>query len=157
MAEAAVETPIGTYYVQVRAGAIIHAGWSPVGDGPARAGSDDAILLHLAQGQVEDYFAGRRQGFDLPMAPHGTPFQRKVWRRIAQIPWGRFETYGALARDLDDVAAQAVGQACGRNPVGLLVPCHRVLAAGPRLGGYGGAGHIKKWLLEHEGITGIEA
>jgi methylated-DNA-[protein]-cysteine S-methyltransferase len=155
MAEAGVKTPLGTFYITVQAEAITRAGWSPGGDVKPRLKSDDAILLRLAQAQVEDYFAGRRQAFDLPIAPHGTPFQRKVWRRIAQIPWGRYETYGALARALDDVAAQAVGQACGRNPVGLLVPCHRVLAAGPRLGGYGGDGHIKAWLLEHEGITGI--
>jgi len=149
VAEARVQTPIGMFHVTVRADAVTAASWSPSGDDtPA-----DDILLRLVLGQVEDYFAGRRRDFDLPIAPHGTPFQRKVWRRIAAIPFGQFETYGALARTLGGVAAQAVGQACGRNPVGLLVPCHRVLAAGPRLGGYGGSEDVKRWLLAHEGIA----
>lgn len=151
MAEATIETPIGRFHVAVRADAVVAAGWSPTGDD--RSGDD--MLLALALAQVEDYFAGRRQVFDLPIAPHGTPFQRKVWRRIAAIPFGGYETYGSLARDLGGVAAQAVGQACGRNPVGLLVPCHRVLAAGPRLGGYGGATTVKRWLLGHEGLGAI--
>lgn len=137
------------FHVTVHADAVIAAGWSPVGD----AAPGDDMLLGLALGQVEDYFAGKRRVFDLPIAPHGTPFQRKVWRRIATIPFGTFETYGSLARVLGGVAAQAVGQACGRNPVGLLVPCHRVLAAGPRLGGYGGSEDVKRWLLAHEGIA----
>ncbi|PWR20650.1 methylated-DNA--[protein]-cysteine S-methyltransferase [Zavarzinia compransoris] len=150
MAEARVETPIGRFHVTVRADAVVAAGWAPSGD--AASGDGDDMLLALALGQVEDYFAGRRRQFDLPIAPHGTPFQRKVWRRIAAIPFGAFETYGSLARTLGGVAAQAVGQACGRNPVGLLVPCHRVLAAGPKLGGYGGSETVKRWLLSHEGI-----
>ncbi len=149
MAEGSVETPIGTFYVTTRADAVIEAGWSPSGDG----GNGDDMLLALALAQVEDYFAGRRRDFALPIAPHGTPFQRKVWRRIAEIPFGGFETYGSLAKALGGVAAQAVGQACGRNPVGLLVPCHRVLAAGPKLGGYGGSEAVKRWLLAHEGIA----
>ncbi|MFA5122852.1 methylated-DNA--[protein]-cysteine S-methyltransferase [Zavarzinia sp.] len=149
MAEGGVETPIGTFYVTVRADAVVAAGWSPSGD----RGEGEDMLLALALAQVEDYFAGRRRDFALPIAPHGTPFQRKVWRRIAAIPFGAFETYGSLAKALGGVAAQAVGQACGRNPVGLLVPCHRVLAAGPKLGGYGGSEAVKRWLLEHEGIV----
>jgi len=148
MAEARVATPLGIFHITLRADAVVAAGWSPSGDnGPA-----DDMLMALAKVQVEDYFAGRRRQFDLPIAPHGTAFQRKVWRRIAAIPFGQFETYGSLARSLGGVAAQAVGQACGRNPVGLLVPCHRVLAAGPRLGGYGGSEAVKRWLLSHEGI-----
>lgn len=151
MTEGVVQTPIGQFHVSVKADAIVAAGWRALGDDD----TGDDMLLALALGQVEDYFAGRRQAFDLPIAPHGTPFQRKVWRRIAAIPFGGFETYGSLARALGGVAAQAVGQACGRNPVGLLVPCHRVLAAGPRLGGYGGDTGLKRWLLSHEGMADV--
>lgn len=148
MAEGAVDTPLGRLWVVTRADALVETRWG----GPGAPETGDDPLLALALGQIEDYFAGRRRRFDLPIAPHGSPFQRKVWRAIAEIPFGAHETYGALARRLGDVAAQAIGQACGRNRITLLIPCHRVLAAGPRLGGYGGDEAVKRWLLAHEGI-----
>ncbi len=152
MAEAALETPLGRLWLVTRADAVVATRWhDPSLPTAGRPDGDDPLLV-LALAQVEDYFAGRRQRFDLPIAPHGSAFQRKVWRAVAEIPFGAVETYGSLARRLGNVAAQAIGQACGRNPVTLLVPCHRVVAAGPRLGGYGGAAGTKRWLLAHEGI-----
>ncbi len=104
--------------------------------------------------QIERYLDDPESGFDLPLAPRGTLFQRRVWAKIAAIGPGRTRTYGEIARELGS-AARAVGQACGANPVPLVVPCHRVLAAG----GIGGFAHhetgfhlsVKRWLLEHEG------
>ena len=106
--------------------------------------------------QIERYVDDPEFRFDLPLAGHGTPFQRRVWRKIAAIGPGRTRSYGELARDLGS-APRAVGQACGANPLPLVVPCHRVLAAG----GIGGFAHheggfhlsVKRWLLAHEGAA----
>jgi len=106
--------------------------------------------------QIERYVRDPEFRFDLPLAGHGTPFQRRVWRKIAAIGPGRTRSYGELARDLGS-APRAVGQACGANPLPLVVPCHRVLAAG----GIGGFAHheggfhlsVKRWLLAHEGAA----
>ncbi|HEU4385094.1 MAG TPA: methylated-DNA--[protein]-cysteine S-methyltransferase [Anaeromyxobacteraceae bacterium] len=111
----------------------------------------------LARGHVEaalralsDYFAGRTP--ELPALDlRGSPFQRQVWRELLRIPYGEVRTYGAIARDLGRPgAARAVGAANGRNPVAILVPCHRVVQGGGRLGGYGGGVEVKRWLLAHE-------
>ena len=106
--------------------------------------------------QIERYLNDPQFRFDLPLVPQGTEFQRRVWAKIAAIGAGRTRSYGELARDLSS-APRAVGQACGANPVPLVVPCHRVLAAG----GIGGFAHheggfhlaIKRWLLAHEGAA----
>ncbi len=111
-------------------------------------------LAAEAERQVRAYLADPGFVFDLPLAPRGTPFQRAVWRKIAEIPLGRTRSYGELAAELGS-AARAVGQACGRNPYPLVVPCHRVIAAGGDLGGFANARdgyllHTKRWLLQHE-------
>ena len=106
--------------------------------------------------QIERYVEDFEFRFDLPLASQGTPFQRRVWGKIAAISTGRTRSYGEIARDLDS-SPRAVGQACGANPVPLVVPCHRVLAAG----GLGGFAHheggfhlsVKRWLLAHEGAS----
>jgi methylated-DNA-[protein]-cysteine S-methyltransferase len=106
--------------------------------------------------QLEAYLADPEFRFDLPLASSGTPFQRRVWSKISAIAPGRTRSYGEIAREIDS-AARAVGQACGANPLPLVVPCHRVLAAG----GIGGFAHhesgfhlsVKRWLLAHEGAT----
>jgi methylated-DNA-[protein]-cysteine S-methyltransferase len=101
--------------------------------------------------QIQDYFDGTRASFDLPLAPHGTAFQRRVWDALRAIPCGASRSYGDLARQLGS-SARAVGQANGNNPIPILIPCHRVVAALGALGGYsGGEGPTTKlWLLEHE-------
>jgi methylated-DNA-[protein]-cysteine S-methyltransferase len=113
-------------------------------------------LAERACAQIERYVGDPEFRFDLPLAESGTPFQRRVWGKISAIDAGRTRSYGELARELGS-AARAVGQACGANPLPLVVPCHRVLAAG----GIGGFGHheggfhlaVKRWLLAHEGAA----
>ena len=105
--------------------------------------------------QLLAYIDDAQACFDLPVATNGTPFEDRVWREIAAIPAGQVRTYGAIATAIRSMP-RAVGGACGRNPLPLLIPCHRVVAAGGRLGGFmGGKEHdplaVKRWLLRHEG------
>jgi methylated-DNA-[protein]-cysteine S-methyltransferase len=112
---------------------------------------DDALFADARQ-QLAAYFAGERQTFDLPLAPTGTAFQRRVWQALRDIPFGKTESYGALARRIDSPkASRAVGLANGRNPISIIVPCHRVIGADGSLTGYGGGIERKRWLLTHEG------
>jgi methylated-DNA-[protein]-cysteine S-methyltransferase len=105
--------------------------------------------------ELERYFADPRHRISLPLAPRGTPFQRRVWEAIAAIPVGESRTYGEIARAVRS-APRAVGQACGANPIALVVPCHRVVGSRGVLGGFMNADEgdplaIKRWLLTHEG------
>ena len=111
-------------------------------------------LLERAARQFDDYFARRRHEFDIPLRPSGSSFQMSVWQAMRQIPYGETVTYGELAARVKAVA-RAVGGACAANPIPIIVPCHRVLAAGGRLGGFsGGAGlRTKKALLDLERST----
>ena len=103
------------------------------------------------RGQLTEYFAGDRRMFDLALAPRGTPFQHRVWSALAEIPSGRTTSYGVLAAELGSpAAARAVGLANGRNPISIIVPCHRVVGSGGSLTGYGGGLDAKRWLLAHE-------
>jgi methylated-DNA-[protein]-cysteine S-methyltransferase len=103
--------------------------------------------------QLADYFAGKRQCFDLPVAPRGTPFQVRVWREIARIPFGETITYAQLAsRAGAPGSARAAGAATGRNPLSIVVPCHRVVGADGSLTGYAGGLERKTRLLEIEGV-----
>jgi len=104
-----------------------------------------------ARAQLDAYFDGRRHDFDLPLAPAGTEFQRTVWTALCAIPHGRTTSYGDLARRIGRPAAsRAVGLANGRNPIAIIVPCHRVIGADGSLTGYGGGIKRKRWLLDHE-------
>ncbi len=109
-------------------------------------------VLRAAAAQLEEYFSGARRSFALPLAPRGTEFQLAVWEALAGIPYGETITYGELARRVRRPAAfRAVGQANGANPLPIVCPCHRVVAAGGRLGGYGGGLEVKRMLLALEG------
>ncbi|MFO8044874.1 MAG: methylated-DNA--[protein]-cysteine S-methyltransferase [Halomonas sp.] len=117
---------------------------------PEGARRDDDALIE-AREQVLAYLDGRRRSFSLTLAPGGSEFQRQVWAALLRIPWGEIRTYGELARRLGrEGAARAVGAANGANPLPLLIPCHRVVAAGG-LGGYSGGLMLKRRLLELEG------
>ncbi|MFC2991203.1 methylated-DNA--[protein]-cysteine S-methyltransferase [Halomonas tibetensis] len=117
---------------------------------PEGARRDDDALID-AREQVLAYLDGRRRSFSLPLAPGGSDFQRQVWAALLRIPWGETRTYGELARRLGrEGAARAVGAANGANPLPLLIPCHRVVAASG-LGGYSGGLALKRRLLEMEG------
>ena len=103
--------------------------------------------------QLEEYFAGSRREFDLTLHLEGTPFQRRVWAALREIPYGATLSYGELARRIDKPkASRAVGHANGRNPISILVPCHRVIGTNGSLTGYGGGLDRKRWLLAHEGL-----
>jgi methylated-DNA-[protein]-cysteine S-methyltransferase len=101
--------------------------------------------------QLAEYLAGRRRVFDLRLRPLGTAFQRHVWAELAEIPWGQTRSYGQQAARIGrPAAARAVGRANGRNPLSIVLPCHRVVGADGSLTGFGGGLPTKRWLLEHE-------
>jgi methylated-DNA-[protein]-cysteine S-methyltransferase len=116
---------------------------------PGEAAQDD--VLAAASSQLAEYLAGERRAFDPPLSPAGTPFQREVWAALQEIPYGETIGYGALAARLGrPSAARAVGLANGRNPLAIVVPCHRVIGASGALTGYGGGLERKRLLLELE-------
>jgi methylated-DNA-[protein]-cysteine S-methyltransferase len=103
--------------------------------------------------QLDEYFAGCRRTFDLPLRLQGTEFQQRVWKMLKEIPYGVTWSYGELAKRIHNPnASRAVGLANGRNPISILVPCHRVIGADGSLTGYGGGLARKQWLLAHEGL-----
>jgi methylated-DNA-[protein]-cysteine S-methyltransferase len=119
----------------------------------------DALPARHAVGratrQLAEYFAGARREFDLPLAVEGTPFQRRVWEELCRIPAGVTISYGELARRVGrQGAARAVGAANGRNPIPVIIPCHRVIASTGGLGGFRGGLDLKSWLLAHESAAG---
>ena len=126
----------------------------------AAAGDDarDAFMDGVRE-QLEAYFCGRSRGFEVPLLQDGTPFQRKVWAELSKVPYGETISYAELARRVGSPgASRAVGGANGRNPIAIVVPCHRVIAADGRLGGFGGGCDRKLWLLQHEAhVSGREA
>ena len=112
----------------------------------------DAAPFAAVIAQLDEYFAGTRKKFDVPLAPGGTPFQLKVWQQLRKIPYGRTITYATLAhRAGNDSACRAVGAANGRNPLPIIVPCHRVIGSNGSLTGFGGGIAAKRRLLELEG------
>jgi methylated-DNA-[protein]-cysteine S-methyltransferase len=142
---------------------------SPVGDVLLRADEEGRLTaLYLRHDETEDtggpfdavreqldaYFAGELDAFDVPLALHGTAFQLRVWEELLRIPFGETISYSELARRLGDPKlVRAVGTANGRNPVSIIVPCHRVIGADGSLVGYGGGLERKQWLLEHEAVA----
>jgi methylated-DNA-[protein]-cysteine S-methyltransferase len=151
-----VATPVGRLELVEAGGALVAIRFDapPDGSDAARRGS---AVLDDARRQLEEYVAGTRRVFDLPLRPPGTEFQRRVWQAVARLPWGTTTTYGALARDLGLPvgAARAVGAANGANPLPIVVPCHRVVGSDGRLTGYAGGLARKDALLVLEGVRGI--
>jgi len=140
-----VDSPVGPLTIVERDGALVRLRW---GGAP---GTDETALLRTAAAQLSGYFFCELQHFDLPLAPAGSAFQQDVWQQMKLIPYGRTRTYGDLAAATGG-SAQAVGNACGQNPIPIIVPCHRVVAANGRLGGFsGGTGtETKRALLSLE-------
>jgi len=145
-----IPSPIGPL-TAVRQDGVLVGLW--MGSTPAAeplGSRDDAGFADLRD-QLAEYFAGRRTSFDLTLRASGNPLQQAVWQLIAAIPYGATRTYGDLARDLGDrTLAQAVGAACGRNPLPVVVPCHRVVGADGSLVGFGGGLDRKRFLLDLE-------
>lgn len=141
-------SPLGILTVFAEGEALVSIDW---GRAP-ETGAAQTPLLAEARAQLEAYFDGRLQVFDLPLAPAGTAFQKKVWKALQAIPYGLTLTYGELARKVKS-APRPVGGACGRNPIPIVIPCHRVLGADGALTGYsGGEGPAtKEALLRLEG------
>ena len=111
-----------------------------------------AAPFREALGQLRAYFKGTLRDFDLPLAPEGTAFELKVWKALLKIPYGRTISYGELARRIGNPnASRAVGLANGRNPLPIVIPCHRVIGSNGKLTGYGGGLDTKRWLLTLEG------
>lgn len=146
---ASLETPVGGLTVTEEGGRISALRW-----GGLFSVTETTPLLEAAKAQLLAYFAGDLRAFDLPLAL-GQGFQARFLAALCEIPFGETQTYGELAKGLG-VSAQAIGQACGANPLPVIVPCHRVLGAAG-LGGYSGAGGVetKVWLLRHEGAAGL--
>ncbi|MHB1925443.1 MAG: methylated-DNA--[protein]-cysteine S-methyltransferase [Acidimicrobiales bacterium] len=148
-----LDSPIGTLTLAARDGRItgLHmdgADHAPTGLETWRR--DDSQFKEAVR-QVRAYFAGELTDFDLPLELEGTDFQRRVWQALQGIPYGQTISYGELARRVGNVkACRAVGLANGRNPVAVIVPCHRVIGANGTLTGFGGGLDRKKWLLDHE-------
>jgi len=117
------------------------------------AGTDHcpSPLSDLTATQLREYFEGKRQVFDLPLKPQGTPFQMAVWKALLDIPYGQTRSYGDIAAAVGNPkAARAVGMACNRNPIWIIIPCHRVVASNRKLTGYAGGLSMKQALLELE-------
>src|SRR4029077_5281737 len=149
MPSLSIPSPVGQLHIEEQDGAIVAIRWA---DAPAGNGSP---LLAEAARQLAAYFDGRLSQFDLPLAPDGSPFETSVWSAMQAIPYGEARCYGDLAHRVGS-APRAVGRACGKNPIPIVIPCHRVLAKAG-LGGYSGEGGLatKQRLLALEGALPI--
>ena len=152
-----IDSPVGPLLLVARDGALAQLWMTPFavpgGDEPAQRA--DAAVLDDAEQQLGKYFDRRLRAFDVPLLLDGTDFQRCVWDELVKIPFGERISYGELARRVGRPgSARAVGLANGRNPVSIIVPCHRVVGSDGTLTGYGGGLDRKAWLLDHEARQG---
>lgn len=145
MPQLSLLTPLGDITLSEEDGAIVALDWGRVEEQRSTA------ILGLAREQLHDYFDGVRSTFELPLAPAGSIYQRRVWAALCEIPAGETRSYAQLARAIGS-GPRAVGQANGRNPIPILIPCHRVVAADGTIGGYSGHEGIatKRYLLDLE-------
>lgn len=154
-----IDSPIGDLRLVAHEDALVAIEFSPFsGARPVGDRADHAAVLVAARTQLGEYFAGQRTTFDLPLAPAGTEFQHQVWGELAQVPWGQTATYGEIAHRLGrtNAASRAVGLANGRNPIPVVIPCHRVIGANGTLTGYAGGLGRKRVLLELEGLAAAD-
>lgn len=158
-----IESPVGWLFVACEGNALSHIEFltaptdasrfierveRETGEAPLRGGTAVAEVVR----QLRQYFAGERRTFDLDLAPHGTEWQQRVWLALRDIPYGETVNYGTIAARVGrPTASRAVGAANGRNPISIVVPCHRVVGANRSLTGYGGGLDRKQWLLALEG------
>ena len=165
--QAMIETPLGPMFLEFSANGLKKATFMgeealSLGVAPKSTQEPPSLpggVLQQWRDQVTqavaDYFAGKSASFEaLPLDLQGSPFHLRVWQELRKIPPGATVSYQELARSLGNPrAARAVGQACGKNPIPLIVPCHRVIAANGSLGGFSSGLHRKRWLLEHEQVN----
>lgn len=148
-----LDTPIGLLLLVSDGAGLVEIGLPH--RGRAQPAPDDAkagkVKLRAAARELDEYFAGTRQQFDVPLHPSGTPFQLEVWGALLTIPYGETTSYADIARRIRRPrAVRAVGAANGANPLAIIVPCHRVIGSHGDLVGYGGGLAAKRWLLAHE-------
>lgn len=146
MTQLSMHSPVGDLTISEDGGAVVSLDW---GWGALQT---ETPLLREAKRQLERYFDGGLEQFELPLRPYGTTFRKQVWDAMLRIPYGSTQTYGKIAADVGS-PARAVGGACGANPIPIIIPCHRVLGANGALGGYSGEGgtETKAFLLRLEG------
>lgn len=145
-------TPIGDLRLVASPNGLRRIDLPPAGEPESTWVEESTPILAEVVRQLTEYFAGDRRTFDLPLEPEGTDFQLSVWTVLRVIPFGQTISYGEQARRLGDAnKARAVGSANGRNPLPIVVPCHRVVGADGSLTGFSGGVDAKRWLLEHEG------
>lgn len=145
-----METPIGPLWLETDG-----AGLSSVAFHGPPGGRSDEPVLREAEAQLRAYFAGELTRFELPLSPHGTDFQRRVWDAVAEVAYGTTTSYSAIAAEVGRPnASRAVGAANGRNPLAIVIPCHRIVGAAGALTGYGGGLERKRMLLDLEAAAG---
>ncbi len=145
-------SPIGDLLLVASPNGLRRIDFPPAGERDGTWVEESTPILAEAVRQLTEYFDGERRSFDLPLEPEGTDFQLSVWKVLRSIPFGQTISYGEQARRLGDVKkARAVGSANGRNPLPIVVPCHRVVGSDGSLTGFSGGVESKRWLLEHEG------
>jgi methylated-DNA-[protein]-cysteine S-methyltransferase len=150
-----IDSPVGELRLVEQGGALTAIEFSPfrpAAGRPIGSRQDDHPVLVRAAEQLAAYFARDLKEFDLPLAPHGTPFQQAVWEQLLKVGWGETASYGAIAHRLGrtNAASRAVGLANGRNPIPIVIPCHRVIGASGTLTGYAGGLERKQVLLQLE-------
>jgi methylated-DNA-[protein]-cysteine S-methyltransferase len=151
-----VPSPVGPLQLVARDDALVAVLWTPDRPGRVHLGAIRETKAHpvldATATQLDEYFTGSRRRFDLPLALDGTPFQRAVWQALALIPFGETRSYRSLSHAIGRPRAlRAVGAANGRNPISIIVPCHRLVGASGALTGFAGGVASKAWLLRHEG------
>ncbi|KFZ30566.1 cysteine methyltransferase [Pseudidiomarina salinarum] len=148
MYQASLDSPLGPVTVCSDGEAICQVSFDQSG----ATGKTSCTVLDRALEQLEAYFQGRLQQFDLPLRPRGTAFQQQVWQQLNTIGFGKLASYGDIARAIQNPkGVRAVGMANSRNPLGIIIPCHRVIGSNGTLTGYAGGLDKKVWLLRHEG------
>ncbi len=146
--EQIISSPLGNLRLQANEVSLISLEWT----GETITRPSENPILKTACTQLSDYFNNKNTGFNIPLSPCGSEFELAVWKSMTQIPYGTTVTYGDIAKSTGR-PPRAVGTACGRNPIPIIIPCHRVVGSGGRMVGYSGKGGIetKRWLLVHEG------
>jgi len=155
-----MDSPLGALTLVARDGDLSGLYFDRHGRSPAAAalGTRDDAAFDAVIGQLAEYFRGERTGFDVPLAPQGDAFQQRVWSLLLRIPYGQTRSYGQLAAELGDASlARDVGVANARNPIAVIVPCHRVIGADGRLVGYAGGLERKQFLLDLEEFGAVMA
>ena len=142
--------PFGRFGVEEKEGAVTHLYLNPAG-AVLPAEERETPLLAEAMRQLAEYFAGERREFELPLAPEGTPFMRRVWAELVKVPYGAIATYGEIAERIGNPGgSRAVGLANNRNPIAIIIPCHRIIGSSGKLVGYAGGVELKERLLAME-------